>query len=263
MRLERSTRTALVLVLALAGITALYWGPLSTGFLNDDYLFLEQARTRPFLSTLTQLGTLENHYRPLSRQAYFAALTPLAGDSPLLFHAVNYGLFLAALALLADLLVSLLPVPGVVAGILYFALLPFQRVNLTWVSCSQDLLALTGTLAAFALWRRGRRGWALLPSVLAFASKESSLPLPLALLAWELWVAPGPDPARPMSSRLAKALRRVAPVLTLALAWTALSAALGLLLGLCGADDKSPLQWKTPALSTILLLIWLGQAMGE
>jgi hypothetical protein len=226
MSFERSTRTAIVLVVALAGITALYWGPLETRFLNDDYLFLEQARTRPFLSSLTQLGTLENHYRPLSRQTYFAALTPLAGDSPLVFHLVNYGLFLAALALLADLLRSLLPFPGVVAGVLYFALLPLQRVNLTWVSCGQDLLALTGTLAAFALWRRGRQGWALLPSAMAFASKESALPLPLALLAWELWVAPGPDRARPVLSRLAKALRRVAPVLVLALAWTALSVTL-------------------------------------
>jgi len=53
------------------------------------------------------------------------------------------------------------------------------------------------------------------------------------------------------------------PTLLRIYGWGALSAALGLLLGLCGADDKSPLQWKTPALSTILLLIWLGQAMGE
>jgi len=58
------------------------------------------------------------------------------------FHAANFALFLAALALLFDLLASLLPRPGAFAGTLYFALLPLQRVNLTWISCSQDLLAL-------------------------------------------------------------------------------------------------------------------------
>jgi hypothetical protein len=53
------------------------------------------------------------------------------------------------------------------------------------------------------------------------------------------------------------------PTLLRIYGWGFVSALLGLLLGLCGAADKSPLRWKTPALSTILLLLWLGQAMGE
>jgi len=53
------------------------------------------------------------------------------------------------------------------------------------------------------------------------------------------------------------------PTLLRIYGWGFVCALLGLLLGLCGADDKSPLRWKTPALSTILLLLWLGQAMGE
>ncbi len=53
------------------------------------------------------------------------------------------------------------------------------------------------------------------------------------------------------------------PTLLRIYAWGFVSAFLGLLLGLCGAGNKSPLRWKTPALSTILLLLWLGQAMGE
>ena len=94
---------------------------------------------------------------------------------------MNYALFLGALALLGDLLACFLPLPGVVAGLLYFATLPFQRVNLTWISCSQDLLALVFSLAAVAAWRRGRDGWAVAAYLLAVFSKESALPLPLLL----------------------------------------------------------------------------------
>src|SRR5437867_13356659 len=122
----------------------LYAGPLGTRFLNDDYLFLEEARTRPLGDTLTRLGALGNYYRPLSRQIYFHLLAPVAGGLPLVFHLVNGALFLAALALLADLLLALLPPAGALAGTITFALLPLQRVILTWVSCSQVLMALVG-----------------------------------------------------------------------------------------------------------------------
>ena len=201
-------------LLALLGLSALYAGALRTGFLNDDFLFLEQARTRPLLQSLGDLGPLANYYRPLARQVYFAALTPIAGDHPLAFHLFNFAVFLAALALLADLLRSLLPVPGVLAGLLFFALLPFQEVNLTWVSCSQDLLALACALGAVALHRRGRTGWAAAAYLAAAASKETALPLPAVLLAWELWVARRPT---------GEALRRLLPAAAAGVAWVALA----------------------------------------
>lgn len=187
MRLPRLPAGA-ALLLAAAALLVLYSGPLATRFLNDDYLFLEAAETQSLARSLAQPDPLGNYWRPLSRQIYFEALAPIGGGQPLVFHAVNAALFLAALALLADLLRVFLPVPGVMAGCLYFALLPFQRVNLTWVSCAQDLMALVASLGAIALYRRGR----LLPAVLAYAaavaSKESALPLPLAIVAWEAWV---------------------------------------------------------------------------
>jgi hypothetical protein len=68
----------LVALLAAIGLGLLYADALTTGFLNDDYLFLEEARTHSLGSSLTRLGALGNYYRPLSRQIYFAALTPLA-----------------------------------------------------------------------------------------------------------------------------------------------------------------------------------------
>ena len=38
---------------------------------------------------------------------------------------------------------------------------------------------------------------------------------------------------------------------------------LGLVTGLFGIGKKTPLRWKAPALSTVLLLVWMGQVMGE
>jgi hypothetical protein len=201
-------------VLAALALAALYAGALRTGFLNDDYLFLEQARTQPALGSLLHPGAIGNYYRPLSRQLYFEALTPIGGGSPLLFHAVNFALYLAALALLFDLLVSLVPLAAALAGALYFALLPFQRVNLTWISCSQDLLALVFVLATLALERRGRSGWALAMALCAVASKEIALALPLALLAWSVFVA---------RLGLRAAWRRALPFFGLAAAWSVLS----------------------------------------
>lgn len=178
-------------VLAALSLLALYAGALRCGFLNDDYLFLEEARTRSLFESLTRLGALGNFYRPLSRQIYFALLTPVAGGNPLAFHLANAALWLFGLALLLDLLLALVAPAAAIAGVLYFALLPFQRVNLTWISCSQDLLALVASLSAVALYRRGHRGRAALATLAAVASKEVALPLPFVLAAWDHWIARG------------------------------------------------------------------------
>ncbi len=207
------------LLLALVGLGALYGGALRTGFLNDDYLFLEEARTRPPGESLTRLGALGNYYRPLSRQLYFAVLTPLSHGSPLAFHLVNAAAFAAALALLVDLLLAFLPLGGALAGALYFALLPLQRVNLIWISCSQDLLALVFTLAAVALFRRRRDARACLAYLAALASKEVAFPLPAVLAAWALWNGPteaGNGDVRPRPGAVA---RRMAPFAATAALW--------------------------------------------
>ena len=206
------------LLLAAIGLGTLYGDALRTGFLNDDYLFLEEARDHPVTVSLTRLGALGNYYRPLSRQLYFAALTPLSGGSPLVFHLVNAVAFAVALALLVDLLLAFLPLSGALAGTLYFALLPLQRVNLAWVSCSQDLFALVLTLAAFALFRRGRDGWACLAYLGALASKEVAFPLPVVLAAWASRPrsAGGETVAPPSPQALA---RRMAPFAITAALW--------------------------------------------
>jgi hypothetical protein len=204
-------------LLALVGLALLYRDALQTGFLSDDYLFIEDAR-RPLTQSLTDLGALDNYYRPLSRQIYFTLLTPL-GPASWVFHLVNALLFAAALALLLDLLLAVLPLGGALAGALYFATLPHQRVNLIWISCSQDLLALLFALGSVALFRRGRDRWASLAYLAALASKEVAFPLPLALAAWAWWMGV-PDATgartRPAPGVLA---RRLVPFALVAGAW--------------------------------------------
>lgn len=190
-----------LLLLAL-GLTALYSGALMAGFLNDDHLFLEEARLHSLAEAWSHPQGLANYFRPLSRQVWFALLTPIADGRPVVFHVADLLVFLAALALLGDLLLAVAPPAAALAGLLWFALLPLQRVNLTWISCSQDLLALAGTLGAFALHRRGRTRPAVLAYLAAILCKEAALPLPALLFAWGLWA----DGQKPNA-----ALRRVLP----------------------------------------------------
>src|SRR5262249_16235908 len=121
-------------ILLALGLAALYAGPLASGFLNDDYLFLEQARSEPLLHAVTRLAPLANSGRPTSRRLWFAALGPLGGGDPRVFHAASALVFAAALLLLADALVVVAPPIGVLAGVTYLALLPITHVLLTWVS---------------------------------------------------------------------------------------------------------------------------------
>lgn len=201
------------LVLVAAACAVLYFDALRTGFLGDDYVFLEQARSHSLLESLPSTGPLSDFFRPVSRQIYFEVLSAVGGR-PWVFHAFNFALFLGSLALLADLLRVWLPLPGVIAGTVYFATLPLQRVNLTWVSCAQDLLALCLTLASVALFRRRREPWAALTYLLAVFSKESALPLPMALGVWALWLD---------RASLDATARRIAPFGIAAAAWAGLS----------------------------------------
>lgn len=197
-----------------AGILAIHFGSLGTAFLNDDYLFLEQARRHGLWEALRVPDGLDNHFRPVSRELWWALLTPLSRGEPLVFHLAQFAVFFTALVVLADLLRALVPdrrpaVP-VLAGVLWFALLPFQRVNLVWASCSQDLIALAGVVGALALYRRGRNRAAWLAYAVATLAKSSALPLPLLLFMWS-WRMDGLTP------RLA--LARSLPFAAAALPW--------------------------------------------
>ena len=194
MNLVRSRTGWQIPALFLAALAALYSGALGLGFINDDYLFLEQVRRHGFLDAVLHPGGLGNYFRPLSREAWFGIIGLTTGGSALAFHVVQFITFLAALVLLADLLAVFAPprgrvlAPAALVGLLFFATLPLQRVVLGWVSCSQDLLALVGVLGSLALFRRGRTGAAMLAYAAAVLSKQSALPLPAVLFLWAWWI---------------------------------------------------------------------------
>src|SRR5436853_461688 len=62
----------------LAGIVALYARTLGSGFINDDYLFLESVR-RHGLAAILEPGGLANYFRPLSRELWFGAIGLVTG----------------------------------------------------------------------------------------------------------------------------------------------------------------------------------------
>src|SRR5262245_38493275 len=115
-------------VLDVAGIVALNENTLGAGFINDDYLFLEETRRYGVWGALVHGGGLANFFRPLSREVWFGLLSPFSGGGPGVFHLAQLALFLVALGLLADLLAVFVPgpkrwfAPAVLAGIAWYAL---------------------------------------------------------------------------------------------------------------------------------------------
>src|ERR1043166_6581029 len=90
--------------LVLLGVVALYAGTLLAGFINDDYLFLEQTRRYGLWGSLTRGGGLGSFSRPRSREAWFGFLAPMSGGEPLVFHLAQLALFVVALVLLVDMI---------------------------------------------------------------------------------------------------------------------------------------------------------------
>ncbi len=232
-------------LLGAAALVALYASALGTGFLNDDYLFLEQVRRHGVLGAVLHPAGVGNFFRPVSRELWFSLVAPLSWGEPFVFHLAQLLVFLAALVLLADLLRTLVsrrepgPSPAVLAGVLWFALVPLQRVNLAWVSCSQDLLALTGALGSMALFRRGRTGLALVAYVAATLAKESAVPLPVLLFLWSWRI--DHLPAR-------RALARTLPFTLAALPW-----AVGEVLLRQQSTAAHPLVWGGASLAAAFL----------
>jgi len=173
--LPRWVAPALILIAAVV----LYVPALHTSFFADDYLFLDQVRSRSLPQALATPDPLSNFYRPVSRQLYFWTIAGTSHESALAFHAGNLALFLVLLALLFILARWLAGTFAATFATALVALHYTADVPIRWACGSQELLAVTGALATLILHLRGRRALATVAMTIAALSKEVVLLTPL------------------------------------------------------------------------------------
>jgi hypothetical protein len=161
------------LALILVGGFILHMSALAAPFFADDYVFLDRVRFQSLSKTLFSQDPLGNFFRPVGRQLYFWLTAHVSNESPVFFHSINLVLFLACLALLFFIAKRLAgPMAGAVAGgilAVHYAI----DLPILWASGSQDLLALTGALAAIHLFLLRRPFWAALILFSALLCKET------------------------------------------------------------------------------------------
>jgi hypothetical protein len=174
----------------LAGFVASAFGDaIHMPFLNEDYIFLDQARVSGNVPHLG-LGQLLFHWwRPWSRELHYWAVQKLFGPSELAFHLANAALWLAMIALLAWLVRRVAGPAASAWAAAAAAALAMWGLPLLWVAGVQDLWMLCWALAAIALWAADRRGPATAAFALALLSKETACVLPGVFLAWDVFVA--------------------------------------------------------------------------
>ncbi len=193
-------------------------------FISDDYIFLYETREGRPESLLLAFNVVQNYYRPLGRELFFFVGRIVLGTDPFLFRLVNLGLLLGIIGLTMGLGWRLGGLrAGILAGATYALLYP-HRVLLTWVSCSQDLLAAGLALGAAHLWLSERRTWSAAVYFCALFAKESVAPLPLVVLAFEAWraaaaTASGRRGGAAPFAALRAGIARTLPLWVAAVAW--------------------------------------------
>ena len=182
----------MILVIA---VVIVYHNTLAAYFFDDDFQWLVTSWSfHP--GQLVAFSSMSHFYRPVI-DIYFAAMTPLLGGSPVLFHAASITLH-AANVLIVFALASRIgrsPLFGFVTA-LFFAVQPSDIDAVAWVGALAEAIgALFGCLSLlwFLRWRdSGQSRWRML-SVLAFAfallTHESSVVFlaVLFLADWLIW----------------------------------------------------------------------------
>ncbi|MBI5486123.1 MAG: hypothetical protein HY905_02190 [Deltaproteobacteria bacterium] len=209
----RRRRLALVAILG-ALVLLVYLPGLGGGFIYDDHYLIETnayvrdpARLGEALtsdlwhgSTGGDLGgTLNRYYRPVVTLAYALEFRAF-GEDPVGYHVVGLALHLAAVLLAFSWMWRRLArwgdagLLGAALGAALFALHPSRPESVSWISGSTDLWMAFFALLGLAAWDRlrgaARIALTSLAFLLAIASKEAALPLPL-LLAADAWLLPG------------------------------------------------------------------------
>ncbi len=193
-------RAVLVAILVVTALT--YHGALRNGFVWDDLYTIVNNRAIDAISSMpswfirpeTWSSRIEVSYRPVIT-ASFGLDVALWGRDPFWFHATNIAIHLGNILLTYVLAVRLWRHPWsavIAAG--FVALHPINAEAVNYVSARSSLLSVFFALAAVASWARWREvrppetGWfvaSLIFGGLALGTKETSIVLPLLVIAWD------------------------------------------------------------------------------
>ncbi|MFZ5861905.1 MAG: tetratricopeptide repeat protein [Nitrospirota bacterium] len=192
-------RIALAAVLILTALT--YRGALHNGFVWDDTYTIVHNRAIDslgsaaawFLNPESWSSRSEVSYRPVIT-ASFGLDVALFGRNPFWFHAVNIGLHLAVIALVAGLAFRIWrDARSALAAAAVVAWHPLNAEAVVYVSARSTLLSTLLVLAAITAWDRANRtatrgSWMIMSWVLgalALGAKEAAVILPLLIVAWD------------------------------------------------------------------------------
>ena len=162
-----SIRSGLLLALVLAVVAGAYGSVLSSGFVWDDHLLIDE---QPFTQEIRPLSTYlgrrfwsdptnpdsRSFYRPLVSLSY-AVEWQLWNGSPLGFHVTNLLLHLGCCGLVFLLArrAGAAPAAAALCAAL-FGTLPRLTESVAWISGRVDVMAVLGTLGAVWLHRPDR-----------------------------------------------------------------------------------------------------------
>jgi hypothetical protein len=202
--------------LAVALACAAYVNALDNPFVYDDHDTVIANRSLADLSNIRFI-LVYSPFRPLVNASY-ALDRWLWGYRPFGYHLTNIGLHAAAVVLLYAWIRRVLSDTGrtrsdggstrdtslaAFTGAALFAVHPLQTEAVAYVSGRSELMCAVWFIAALLLARdailsasRARAVVAAACGVLAIASKETALVLPLVLLAYDWLLRPGDDDAR-------------------------------------------------------------------
>jgi tetratricopeptide (TPR) repeat protein len=194
---------------AAALACAAYLNALDNPFVYDDHDTVIANRSLADLSNIRFI-LVYSPFRPLVNASY-ALDRWLWGYRPLGYHLTNIGLHVAAVVLLYAWIRRLLSDSGsarsahlaAFIGAALFAVHPLQSEAVAYVSGRSELMCAVWFIAALLLARqailsgtRTRGALAAACGVLAIASKETGLVLPIVFLAYDWLLRPGDDAAR-------------------------------------------------------------------
>jgi len=183
--------------MALAAVVAL--PSLANGFVYDDVLIIQQ---NPLVHGLARSAEIWHSsywpsgllYRPLTSQL-FGLEWAIGGGRPLVFHAVNILLAVAAAVLVFRLASRLLPPPAAVVAAAFFALHPVHVEAVANAVGQSELLVAVLSLIAVDRYLGWREGAGLTPgrrlalgglTLLAILTKETGFAVPILLGLAEL-----------------------------------------------------------------------------